>query len=567
MIFKCKICGGDLDVSENVSIGTCQYCDSTMTLPRLDDDKRLNLYNRANHFRRNNEYDKALGIYESILNEHPSDAEAYWSIVLCKYGVEYVEDPKTHRHMPTCNRTQYTPIYADENYKAAITGADAGATRLYEEEAKLIDEIQKGILEISAKEKPFDIFICYKENDNNGRRTPDSVLAQDLYFQLTQEKFNVFFSRITLEDKLGNAYEPYIFAALNSAKVMVAVGTRPEHFNAAWVKNEWSRYLALIKEGAKKTLIPAYKDMDPYELPDEFSHLQAQDMGKLGFMQDLIRGIRKIAAPDDTKAAAHTYNEMPAGVPLERLIKNGQTYLELGEYPAAKEAYKRATGEFPEDYRGWWGLILCASNDLTELNRYSETIGWYQNVVKLAKDDDISLLKERYQEYMHKANITQLNKQIETADAEIKNLTKRKNESESEFNRDIRYARDKKESAIQDAGRDLKVTKGPIICLVIGLFILIIGIFQTTGSGGTVGIPMLIVGGALSIPFCISASSVKSKRKTEKDKAALNIENNIKEITARYEKQVEEFVNSIENQKRIIQSHKDSIQEIEEYIA
>lgn len=42
-------------------------------------------------------------------------------------------------------------------------------------------------------------------------------------------------------------------------------------------------------------LIPAYKDMDPYDLPEEFSHLQAQDMGKLGFMQDLIRGIKKIA--------------------------------------------------------------------------------------------------------------------------------------------------------------------------------------------------------------------------------------------------------------------------------
>ena len=41
---------------------------------------------------------------------------------------------------------------------------------------------------------------------------------------------------------------------------------------------------------------PAYRDMDPYDLPDEFSHLQAQDMSKLGFMQDLIRGIKKLAA-------------------------------------------------------------------------------------------------------------------------------------------------------------------------------------------------------------------------------------------------------------------------------
>lgn len=125
------------------------------------------------------------------------------------------------------------------------------------------------------------------------------MLANDLYHQLTQEGFKVFFARITLEDKLGTAYEPYIFAALNSAKVMVVLGTKPEYFNAVWVKNEWSRYLALVKtSGGRKLLIPAYKDMDPYDLPEEFSHLQAQDMGKLGFMQDLIRGIKKIVPAD-----------------------------------------------------------------------------------------------------------------------------------------------------------------------------------------------------------------------------------------------------------------------------
>ena len=86
--------------------------------------------------------------------------------------------------------------------------------------------------------------------------------------------------------------------AVSVAKVMVALGTKPEYFSAAWVKNEWSRYLALIRAGQEKTLVPADKDMDPYDLPEEFSHLQAQDMSKLGFMQDLIHGIRKNEAQD-----------------------------------------------------------------------------------------------------------------------------------------------------------------------------------------------------------------------------------------------------------------------------
>ena len=141
--------------------------------------------------------------------------------------------------------------------------------------------------------------------DTNGDRTRDSLLAQDIYYQLTEQGRKVFFARITLEDVAGAQYEPYIFAALNSAKIMLAFGTDYEYFNAVWVKNEWSRYLSLIRGGEKKMLIPAYKDMDPYDLPEEFSHLQAQDMSKLGFMQDLIRGIKKIAQADAKRGSAN----------------------------------------------------------------------------------------------------------------------------------------------------------------------------------------------------------------------------------------------------------------------
>ena len=261
-IFRCKMCGGDLEITPGSSVCECLYCGTQQTLPKLDDDRRANMYDRANHFRRNNEFDKAMSMYEKILEEDKTDSEAYWSLVLCRYGIEYVEDPTTHKRVPTVNRAQYTSVFMDENYKSAIEYADVVQKSVYEREAAAIDEIQKGILAISQQEEPFDVFICYKETGSDGRRTRDSVLANDLYHQLTQEGYKVFFARITLEDKLGQEYEPYIFAALNSAKVMIVIGTKPEYFNAVWVKNEWSRFLMLIKNGEKKTLIPAYRDMD-----------------------------------------------------------------------------------------------------------------------------------------------------------------------------------------------------------------------------------------------------------------------------------------------------------------
>ena len=99
-VFKCKICGGSLDIKNGESIAICEYCGTKQTLPRLDDDRRANLYDRANHFRRNNDYDKAMGIYETILNEDLADAESYWSILLCKYGIEYGDDPATANKNP-----------------------------------------------------------------------------------------------------------------------------------------------------------------------------------------------------------------------------------------------------------------------------------------------------------------------------------------------------------------------------------------------------------------------------------------------------------------------------------
>ena len=391
-VFKCKMCGGTIEFQEGATVGTCDHCGTKQTLPRLDDDRRANLYDRANHFRRNNEFDKAMGIYETILNEDPTDAEAYWSLVLCKYGVEYVEDPATRRRVPTVNRAQYTSVLADEDYKAAVKNADAAQRALYEAEAKAIDEIQKGILEISQKEEPFDVFICYKETDAQGRRTVDSVRATELYHELTKEGFKVFFARITLEDKLGTAYEPYIFAALNSAKVMIVLGTKPEHFNAVWVKNEWSRYLALIRAGAQKTLIPAYQDMDPYDLPEEFSHLQAQDMSKLGFMQDLIRGVKKLTAVDEPKPAVKetvVVSQPAASASAAPLLERAFMFLEDGKWAEADEYCEKVLDLEPKNARAYLGKLMAQLQVRTEvgLKNAAEPFDGSDNAKKAARFD------------------------------------------------------------------------------------------------------------------------------------------------------------------------------------
>ena len=360
-ILKCKMCGGNIEAAPDKTYGTCDSCGNTMTLPKVSDEQRANLFNRANHFRRQNEFDKAVAAYERILDEDNADAEAHWGVVLSRFGIEYVEDPVSHERIPTCHRVQSASILTDADYLAALENASDSYTRqLYEKEAHRIADIQKGILAISSQEEPYDVFICYKESTDGGTRTRDSALAQDIYYQLTQNGYKVFFSRITLESKLGQQYEPYIFAALNSARVMLVVGTKPEYFNAVWLKNEWSRYLALMKQDRSRLLIPCYRDMDPYDLPEELSALQSQDMGKIGFMQDLLHGVQKVLSADKTAPSASAVNAAPAiNAGVAPLLKRAFMFLEDGEWESAREYCERVLDADPENARAYLGELMA----------------------------------------------------------------------------------------------------------------------------------------------------------------------------------------------------------------
>ena len=313
MEYKCKICAGSLTVDSKIRVAVCDYCGTKQTLPLFSDDSSKRLYDRGNQYLLHNEYDKAENIFNQLLSVNPNDAEVYWNLVLCKYGVTYAKDPKTGRYIPTCNRTHTDSILKDDNYLRAIELSVGEKLELYKRDAGIIDDIQKGILEVSRKENPFDIFISYKETDENGNRTKDSIEAQKIYDKLTDLGYKVFFSRITLESKIGEEYEPYIYAALSSSKIMITMSSSADNLNSAWVENEWSRFLTLRRGDTSKTLIPVYFDMDKEELPEQFALLSAQNLYDDDFEQEFIRGIKKlIPLPIELKAKRKRRNRIIA---------------------------------------------------------------------------------------------------------------------------------------------------------------------------------------------------------------------------------------------------------------
>ena len=390
-IFKCKMCGGALEIKDGESVAVCEYCGTKQTLPKTKDEVVANLFNRANNLRLKGEFDKAAQAYERIVEADDSEAEAHWGIVLCKYGIEYVEDPKTGKRIPTCHRTLFNAVTSDPDYIAAIDYSDPAQQIVYENEAREIDRIQKDILAIVKNEKPFDVFICYKESDAD-KRTVDSVIANDIYYQLTQAGFRVFYAAITLEDKLGKEYEPYIFAALNSAKVMLVLGTKPEYFNAVWVKNEWSRFMQLMKTDRSRLLIPCYRDMNAYDLPEEFSHLQAQDMSKIGFINDVIRGIKKVFETDEKTARVKESVVVPSteNANIAPLLKRAFMFLEDGNWQDADTYCEKVLDLDPECGEAYLGKLMAELNvgKRQQLADCKEPFNDSENFVKIIRFGD-----------------------------------------------------------------------------------------------------------------------------------------------------------------------------------
>ena len=368
-MIKCKMCGGDLDLIAGQSVAVCEYCGSRQTVPAVDDERKISLFARANGLRAACEFDKAAAIYEAIVADFPQEAEAYWGLVLCKYGIEYVDDPATGRKIPTCHRTIPQSLQEDDDYKAALDNSDSVSAEVYQKEAADIDAIQKKILAVVAKEAPYDVFICYKETDDDTlRRTDDSADAQDIYTELSKDGYRVFFSRITLKAKAGSEYEPYIYAALSSAKVMLVIGSKEDYFNAVWVKNEWARFLDMMKRQPGKVLIPCYKNIDAYDMPREFRNLQALDMSDMMFYPSLKANLERAIPKQKTivqNVVSDGSGQGGTSVQIETLLNRAQRYLEQHKWSQAAEFADKALDFIPE-YADAYLVRLMSTLQITQ---------------------------------------------------------------------------------------------------------------------------------------------------------------------------------------------------------
>lgn len=288
----CNTCGASLINRDGRWV--CPAC-GTYAPEEITNEELTLLYN-ANMLLRTLDFDGAENAFTDLIERYPKNSAGYWGRLRARFGIKYERD-YNERNLPTCY-AEVNSVLNDRDYLKAIQYADSTTKEVYRKQAAEIEKIREIWLERASKEKPYDIFICFKDSDveNGEEHTVDSVRVKELYFHLRGLGYRVFFSPVSLNGISGEEYEPYIYNALNTATCMLVYGSRAEYFSSTWMKNEWTRFLKRIREKQKSegSLLVICDGVNPSELPQGLRSLQAMDAKALSFAQTLEQRVAEI---------------------------------------------------------------------------------------------------------------------------------------------------------------------------------------------------------------------------------------------------------------------------------
>jgi len=263
--FECVTCGNVLSNVDGRYV--CEACGNVYEEVEKISEEEVIALNHATTLRKRWLFDDAWEEYDLILKKYPENEAASWGALICEYGIIYETDYDGSRKI-NCHRLSEKPIFENANY--------AKLNEEHKAEAEKIEALRLSILEKSKKIQPYDVFICYKQTDERfGRPTREAAWARDLYELLTHKMgLRVFYAEKALVTA-NTEWEPHIYAALNSAKLMFVLTSSLENVNAVWVKNEWKRFHRYIKEGQDKVIRVVFDNMEAYNLPKELQDTQA----------------------------------------------------------------------------------------------------------------------------------------------------------------------------------------------------------------------------------------------------------------------------------------------------
>ena len=313
---RCKNCGGALNIEEaSDGVIKCKYCKSLFavhkkeTLPEAVAQLRI-----AENELDNNSFDRALTAYKRAAEIDGSEPQAYYGMALARHKVQYlkaVKDSSGERVsylQPICHEYKGESFTADESYKKAVELATGRQREYYESKGEEIDYIAREFERLSASGLDYDSFICVKvTDDSTGLRTLDCKDADDIYYYLKRKGYKPFFSETEIGKKSGADYEAHILYALYRAECMVVVCHDERYLETAWVKNEYTRFLNLIRGEIKDSdaVTIAFSGNVIERLPGRSGRLQGIDLRR----GDSLEKIREFVESHTPEARAKREEE------------------------------------------------------------------------------------------------------------------------------------------------------------------------------------------------------------------------------------------------------------------
>lgn len=434
IILKCIKCGGDIITANEERLVKCRFCGKTFMMPsfiqekvelsevekerdaeraaRCEAEERLfttvgtlneisdsqreaearldalileaqkskqrrneelgRLYEQADGLQRDREFDKAADAYRRMLVMGCEDVEIYWRLVMCHYGVEY-QDDGGGRRIPSILKPDLTDprelsVWRDMNARAKPGEGS------YLEDMAQIEAILDRYRAVRGR-MDFDVFISVKQTID-GHPTNDSEVGLKLYDCLTRQGLRVFNSKKSALLPVGENYEPYIMAALLSARVMIVVGTCAEHMNAQWVRNEWSRFQWLQKNerdgGRRKLLCYLAGGMQPCDIPRALSPDRQAIVDGIEAEELLLKALDYLMPK---VPAMQAQSEAPlAGVTFDGEEQKLRGWLSMGRFDLVTKRYEKLVeqGLFLDQPRLYL-YALCAERCVCEIDHLANT--------------------------------------------------------------------------------------------------------------------------------------------------------------------------------------------------
>ena len=305
-VFHCRTCYADLTINnDDERILKCPYCGCTNVIDYQDDFLKQAIEGTYRYIR-NADFEEANENLANLIKKYPDEAELYFMKVLVDSKIIYVDDGE--KKIPTYTNVNFD-IDSDQYINKSLELARYDEQRaFFNKQYDIIKEDKAAILKLISdndKKNNFDVFISFKKTSlNDGKAdTKEAKIAEEVYIHLLKEHrdLNVFYAPRTL--KTGENWERSIFNALYRSKCLIVIGSKQENLNAPWVKNEWNRYLEMMKAGKKKenSIIPITVEGDPYDvLPSKLRFIQSLP-SDIHLLLSLSKKLNEIFKVEDKK--------------------------------------------------------------------------------------------------------------------------------------------------------------------------------------------------------------------------------------------------------------------------